>query len=109
MGRGKVFKRGVGRLNERRLTMSKNLPDKYRNLVWAKEEREVEKDKRAEEQALLMSYVTSLSDRQWGMVRDLISLWQHHPSVVAIAYKMCEELTEELGENFDRPSPNELH
>jgi hypothetical protein len=67
-------------------------------------------DERSEEQALLMTYVSSLTDKEWARFRTTVSLLQHHPEVVALAFKMCEDLREELGQLFDHlPPKGDLH
>ena len=67
---------------------------------------EEQNDKRTEEQAELMTYVASLTDKEWARFRTTVSLLQHHPEVIAIAFKMCEELGE-LGDVL--PPKRDLH
>jgi hypothetical protein len=59
---------------------------------------EKEKDKRAEEQALFMTWLTSLSDKDWESFRDNITYFQDTLSALPVAVAMIMDLEVTLQE-----------
>lgn len=59
---------------------------------------EKEKDKRAEEQALFMTWLTSLSDKDWESFRDNITYFQNTLSALPVAVAMIMDLEVTLQE-----------
>jgi hypothetical protein len=53
---------------------------------------EKEKDKRAEEQALFMTWLTSLTDEEWEMFRDHIAYFQNTLSGLPVAVAVMLDL-----------------